>query len=73
MIMKLSLAVFLVTSGCCAALLAQNRAGTQVDRAALFEYILAKTLEREAFSPVQSRITGWVWRWRKRCAAIAMS
>ncbi len=56
--MKLFLTVFLLASGCCAALFAQNRAGTAEGRAALFEYILAKTLEREAFSPVKNNRLG---------------
>jgi hypothetical protein len=41
-----------------AAPLAAHCQSTPDDRAALFDYILAKTLEREAFSPVKNRALG---------------
>lgn len=53
--MHRSLALVLVLCGACGPRdVAEPRTGTPEDRAALFDYVLTKTLEREAFSPVKN-------------------
>ncbi len=46
--------IALLTVLCCAVPLEARCQSTAEDRAALFDYILSKTMEREAFSPAQN-------------------
>ena len=53
----------LLAALCAAALIAAAGTGhadpgTRADRAALFDYLLVKTLERESFSPIKNRTLG---------------
>ena len=57
MAMSRSIALLIVL--CCAFQVEARSQSTAEDRAALFDYILAKTMEREAFSPAKSHALGF--------------
>ena len=46
--------IALLTVLCCAVQVEARGQSTAEDRAALFDYILSKTMEREAFSPAKN-------------------
>ncbi len=50
--------IALLTVLCCAVPPEARCQSTADDRAALFDYILSKTMEREAFSPAKSHVLG---------------